>query len=311
MNRWMFLTGMLIILTIHGCKSTEKEPFAGSGIIEAKEVTISSQSQGELLILAFEEGDHVQKNQTIAEVDAENLKLSRDVASADLADVSWNEKILEKEIAVSKETVSQASITLSNVQKNRDRIYNLFQQNAATQESLDKAETELALSISRLQNAEKQLALNKTRLSALGAKREKIEANLRLLDKQIADSKITSPVDGIVIEKFKEQGEVVNYGSPVCTIADLVTVWLNVYVSEDMIGKLSVGGKADVRIDSHPEKRFEGRITWISPRAEFTPKNVQTKDSRVDLVYAVKITLENPDGIFKIGMPADVYIEGL
>ena len=78
-----------------------------------------------------------------------------------------------------------------------------------------------------------------------------------------------------------------------------------------MLGKLNIGGEASISVDSHPEKSFKGKITWISPRAEFTPKNVQTKDSRVDLVYAVKITLKNPDGIFKIGMPADVYIEGL
>ncbi len=108
-----------------------------------------------------------------------------------------------------------------------------------------------------------------------------------------------------------EPGEIVNFATPLCIIADISTVWLNIYVGEEMLGKLVIGGKADIRVDSHPDVVFEGKITRISQRAEFTPKNVQTKDSRVDLVYAVKITTDNPEGIFKIGMPADVYIEGL
>jgi HlyD family secretion protein len=145
----------------------------------------------------------------------------------------------------------------------------------------------------------------------LAAKHEKIDANLKLLDKQISDAVVTAPSGGSVIEKYSEKGEIVTYGKPLVKIADISKVWLKVYVSEEMLGKIKLGGKADVRIDSMPEKSFTGSITWISPKSEFTPKSVQTRNSRIDLVYAVKITLENPDGIFKIGMPAEVYIQGL
>ena len=311
MNKNLLITAVFIICSVGGCKNNEDNSFAGSGIIEATEITVSAEAQGKLLSLAVEEGDTVQKDQVIAKIDVEKVALQKDVILADLADISWSEKILEKEIAVAEEMVSQASITLANVQKTRDRISNLFNKNAATKDQLDKAETELALSTSRLHSAEKRLVEIKTRLASLEAKRNKIEASLRLLDSQIEDGSIVCPKDGMVIEKYVEQGEVVNFGMPLCKIADISKVWLKIYVGETMVGKLTVGGEADIRIDSHPGDVFKGRITWISPRAEFTPKNVQTKDSRVDLVYAVKITIENPGGIFKIGMPADAYIEGL
>ena len=311
MNRILHVVLLLTILSINGCKNNEENSFAGSGIIEATEIMVSAETQGKLISLAFEEGDYLQKGMVIAGIDVKQIKLQREVASADLAELYWSEKIIEKEIAVAEELVSQASITLDNVQKTRDRISNLYKQNAATKEHLDKAETELALSTSRFRTAEKQLDEIKTRTGSLQAKREKVEANLRLLDSRIDDGLVLCPQDGVVIEKYAEQGEVVNFGMPVCKIADLSTVWLKIYVGEEMPGKLTIGGEAFISVDSHPEERFEGKITWISPRAEFTPKNVQTKDSRVDLVYAVKITLKNPDGIFKIGMPADVYIEGL
>jgi len=311
MNRILPVVLLLTILPIDGCRNDEENSFTGSGIIEATEIMVSAETQGKLISLTFQEGDYLQKGMVIAEIDVENIELQREVASADLAELYWSEKIIEKEIATAEELVSQATITLGNVQKTRDRILSLFKQNAATKEQSDKAETEFALSVSRLHVAEKQLDEIKTRAGSLQAKREKIEANLRVLDNKIDDGVVLCPVDGVVIEKYAEQGEIVNFGMPICKIADLSTVWLQIYVSEDMLGNLTIGSEALISVDSHPGESFEGRITWISPRAEFTPKNIRTKDSRVNLVYAVRITLKNPEGIFKIGMPADAYIEGL
>jgi len=311
MNRIFSVLLIVTIWLIAGCKNKEENPFAGSGTIEAREITISSEAQGKLINLSLEEGDYLHKGQLIAEVNVEKLELQKEIVSTDLAELDWSEEVLKKEIDVAEELVSQASISLDNVQKTRDRISNLYKQNAATKEKLDKVETELALSISKLHTAEKQIAEIKTHAGLLKAKREKIEANLHLLDRQIKDGKIACPSDGTVIEKYIEQGEIVNFGTPICMIADISTVWIKIYAEEEMLGKLILGGKALIGVDSHPDSLFEGRITWISPRAEFTPKNIQTKDSRADLVYAVKITVKNSEGIFKIGMPADVYIEGL
>ena len=311
MNRILTAAVIVAIWSIYGCENGEESRFTGSGTIEATEIMVSAMTRGKVNLFTLKEGDYVNKGYIIAEIDVESLELQRAVTASGLGELEWNKKIVEKELETAAEAITQAEITLSNVQKNHDRIAHLFKDNAATMEQMDKSDTDLELAVSRLRSAEKQLESIKTRKGSLKATREKIEANLRLRDRQIEDGTVTSPVDGVVIEKFVEQGEVVNFGSPVCTIANISSVWLIIYVGEEDLGKITLGGKARIQIDSYPERYFEGVVTWMSPRAEFTPKNVQTKESRVDLVYAVKIVLDNDEGIFKIGMPADAYIEGL
>lgn len=303
------LLALSIVLT--GCKNEKAQDFAGTGIIEATEITVSAESAGTVLALNVDEGDSVAAGDTLAVIDVENTKLQRNTSSADISDIDWNRKVFEKQIVTAKEAIEQTSIALDNTRTSYNRIKNLFSQNAATKDQLDRAETELSLAVSRQKAAKDQLSEVQTRMGALAAKHEKIDANLKLLDKQISDAVVTAPSNGSVIEKYSEKGEIVIYGKPLLKIADISKVWLKVYVSEEMLGKIKLGGKADVRIDSIPEKSFTGSITWISPKSEFTPKSVQTRNSRIDLVYAVKITIDNPDGIFKIGMPAEVYIQGL
>jgi HlyD family secretion protein len=311
MSRIIPVLGIFILFGIHGCKNGEEQSFTGSGTFETTEVIVSSQSSGELKGVFFQEGDHVTKGMTLAEIDVESLMLQRDVTAAGLDELVWTEKMAEREIAAAQEQVNQASVTLGNIRTSHDRLANLFEQGAATRDNLDKAETELAVAASRLKEAENQLAGLKARIGTLKASRDKINASLKLLDYKIEKGKVVCPFDGIIVEKYIEQGELANPGTPVCTIADLSSMWLTIYVGEEMLGSIKLGSKAHLQVDSHPGKTFEGTVTWISEEAEFTPKNVQTKESRVDLVYAVKITVENREGIFKIGMPADAYIEGL
>ncbi len=311
MNRVLVGYVLAVLWMTAGCATQEDSSFAGSGVIEAKEITVSAETPGKLVRLAVDEGDVVEKGQDIAGVDVETLVLQREVASADLAELFWRGKVLEKEMAVADESISQASVTLENVRKIRDRIANLFEQGVAAQDRLDQAETELSLAVSRLRAAEKKRESIETQIGSLQAARDKIEANLRLLDSRISDSRIYCPIDCVVLEKYREAGEVVNFGTPLCLLADVSEVWLKIYVGEDMLGKLQIGSPATIAVDSYPDARFEGTITWISSQAEFTPKNVLTRDARIDLVYGVKITVPNAEGIFKIGMPADAYIEGL
>lgn len=312
MNRMPWaVPAALGILVLAGCAERRDASFAGSGTIEATEVTVSAETRGRLVQVDCDEGATVRRGDVLASVDTEDLGLQRNAAAAGLAEITANESVLGEEIAAAGETARQASIAAGNARTTRDRVANLFSEGAATQDRLDRVNTELSLAESRVVAADKQLAAARARERAFRANRDRIMDNLKVLDNQIGNSEIQSPIDGSVIEKFVEQGEVVNFGSPLCTLADLSTVWLTVYLGEEDLGKIVVGKPARVAVDSFPGRRFEGRITWISPKAEFTPKNVQTRESRVDLVYAVKITLSNPDGVFKIGMPAEAYIEGL
>ena len=308
MNRLVPLALTACISLSYGCNNGDEQSFTGSGTFEATEILVSAQSNGELLEITFDEGDHVTKGRTLAEIDAESLRLQRDVTASGLDELTWNEKIAEREIAAAEETVNQAQASLEILTKTRDRIKNLFGQGAATRDRLDKSETELSVAVSQLKAAGSKLSGIRAKLGSLNAGRETINARLKLLDYQISKSTVTSPADGIVIEKFTECGELVTIGTPICSIADLKSMWLTIYVGGEMLGKIQIGSGADIHIDSHPDQVFKGKVSWISQEAEFTPKNVQTRESRVDLVYAVKISVDNREGIFKIGMPADAYI---
>jgi len=299
----------ITIAVAAGCLGNEEQPFTGSGTFETHEIRVSAQSSGELMRVSFEEGKNVQKGQVLAEIDVESLRLQRAVTAAGLDELSWSEKSVDREIAAAQETIKQAGAALDNIRKTRDRLASLYGQGAATRDRLDAVETEFDVASSKLKAAENQLAGLKAKKGSIGASREKISASLSLLDYQIGKGTVTSPSDGTIIEKFVEQGELAVPGTPICTLADLSTMNLVIYVSEEMLGAIKLGARALIHIDSHPEKSFDGTITWISQEAEFTPKNVQTKDSRVDLVYAVKITVDNSEGIFKIGMPADAAVE--
>jgi HlyD family secretion protein len=302
---------LMLLAALSGCGKKQEPSFAGSGTIEATEVTVSAKARGQLTAVNFAEGDTVRKDEVLAGIDVTNLSLQRTASAAAISEIVAGVTTAEREIAVADEALSQAKIAWENARVTRDRIRDLHAQGAVTTDRLDRANTDYDLAESKVRAAEKQVALSKSRISSLAATRRKTEESIRVLDDQIGEGTVKCPLDGVVIEKVVEPGEVVNYGSPLCTVADLSSVWLIVYVGEESVGKIRLNGSARVRVDSFPNRFFTGKITWVSPKAEFTPKNVQTRESRVDLVYAVKITLPNPEGVFKIGMPAEAFIEGI
>jgi HlyD family secretion protein len=137
---------------------------------------------------------------------------------------------------------------------------------------------------------------------------DQARAAVELLEKTIADCTITAPAGGIVTHKAVEAGELVTPGATVVTLAGLDSVYVMIYVTELEIGRIKLGDGVEVRIDAFPDKPFPGKITYISPEAEFTPKNVQTKEDRVKLVFGVKVEIENKDGLLKPGLPADAVV---
>jgi HlyD family secretion protein len=145
-------------------------------------------------------------------------------------------------------------------------------------------------------------------LAAARARLNQARATEGLLRKQLSDATVVAPVSGTATLKPVEVGELISAGSVVATIARLEKLNLMIYVNESELGKVRLGGEAEVVIDSYPEKTFPGRVVYISPVAEFTPKNVQTKEDRTKLVFGVKLEVENAEGILKAGMPADAYL---
>lgn len=162
--------------------------------------------------------------------------------------------------------------------------------------------------VKRIREVFEKKSVTQKQMDDVQAAYDLAKARFALAEKAVADCTVAAPANGVVTTRAREVGEFVAPGSPLVTISKLDEVWLSVYVPESRLGRVKLGQRAKVKIDGDP-KLYEGRVTFISPEAEFTPKNVQTPEERVKLVYRVKITLPNPDGVFKPGMPADGYLE--
>jgi len=287
-------SGILILLVlIFSCTRFSRSNYAGSGVLEAQEVELASILSGKVLQVLVEEGDEVKEGDTLLIIDTEPLRLERERLEKTL-------KELELGIKQAEEAVNQARAGYQVVKKNYQRMKNLYQKGITTPSQLDEIETKYKVSQAQLRQAE----LGR---ESLLAKKETLLAGIRQLDWQISQGTITSPSPGKIIERMVEPGEVVRTGQVVLTLADLSKMTLKIYLAEPELGRVKLGDKMEVRVDAFPEKEFFGVVRWISPQAEFTPKNVQTRTARAQLVYAVKLELDNPEEELKIGMPADVY----
>lgn len=286
----------VVLIFFQNCSKPPNENITGSGTLEAREVLVSAKSAGEILELSARDGEEVNLGQAIARVDVEKTLILRKQSLAGLDELRLN-------LTNSRRVVTMAKDNLDNVEKKYQRLSALLTEGSITQQQFDD------IDIAR-KAAQTQHETAATTLLSLKAKEEQVLAQIELLDSQIADGEIVAPIAGTVLETYLEAGEIARPGSPIANLADLKNLWIKIYLKENQLGKIRRGSAATLRISSQ-DKTFPGKITWISDKAEFTPKNVQTKEARADLVYAVKIEAQNPDGVLKIGMPADVEIEPL
>jgi HlyD family secretion protein len=289
-----------------------------SGTIEATSVQVSSKSSGEILHLDAGEGTRVKKGSLLAIIDHSTLdiQLGQARSGVDLAraqlDLLTNGARGE-DLAQAKEALNQAEETLRSSREDLARMESLLESGAATKKQRDDAQT-------RQTNAQAQANAADQALRKLQnfARPEDVKAALarvdqavystRLLEKSIQDATVRAPVDGVVTERLVEEGELAAPGAGLFVITNLDSVKLTIYVPETDLGNIRLGEQAAISIDSHTGSSYPGTVTWISPLAEFTPRDIQTKDERVKLVYAVRIEIANPSGIFKSGMPADAAL---
>lgn len=289
-----FIAVMSVIL-IFGCSKKDESRIYGSGTIEATEVVVSAATMGEIVWLGPDEGTPVQVGDSLAVIDYEKLLIQRALNEAQRKELDVNHTVAQK----NKE---QAALQLENQKKKYQRIKALLEKESATQQQYDDIHTAYEIAETQLEAASNQLAI-------VQAKWDQLSIQNRLILSQISDAKIVSPTTGMVLKKYHEKGEFVTPGTALFRLADLSKVWINVYISEVQMGKIALNQHASLTIDSYPEQPFAGKVVWISPKAEFTPKNVQTQEARLDLVYAVKIESDNDAQKLKIGMPADVEID--
>jgi HlyD family secretion protein len=285
------LASLVALCSLTACSEHQKS-IGGSGFIEATKVIVSAETTGQLKSLRFDEGDAVRSGDILGVIDSTTAVLQIRQARARRAAAVTSRRMAEISIAQTTENLKLAT-------KDFDRIASLLPKGSANQQQYDQAKN--ALEQSRLAKEHAEAAL-----AASHADIRRIDADIALFDKQLHDCSPTAPVSGIIINKFTEAGELLAPGKPIFEIATLDTVWVKVYLGAHDLTKISIGGKANVDPEDGRDHPLEGHVSWISEQAEFTPKNVQTREARADLVYAVKVHIANTGGALKIGMPVMV-----
>jgi HlyD family secretion protein len=278
----MKATGILLftalLFLISGCAGSGNAVF--SGTFEAEEVDVSALGTGRIVEIMVEEGTQVRKGEALLAVDHELLSLQRDQARFALASLGEKIKGLEK--------------NLETAEVNFERVSRLYQEGTLSKARYDETETAYVGAKSALQGA------------LMDAERLKKEA--AVLEKQIRDSIVKAPREGTVTEILYKEGEYVRAGSIVLSLADLRTLDIRFYVPEKDLEMIRVGAPVEIIPDAMPDAVYRGRITTVARESEFTPKNVQSKDERVLLVYKVEAEVENSDGKLKTGMNGDIII---
>ena len=311
-RRLQFLTAIssLILLSCNG----EDNKFDATGTFEADEVIVSSELSGKILRFDVEEGQSFSKDSIVGIVDAENISLQKEQMEASIqalsektADVTPQVKLLENQLAVQQ---SQ----LNNLLHEKTRIENLLKEDAATGKQLDDINAQVDVAKKNINVTQQQINVQRNNVAtqnrSILSEGKPLEKRVEQLDDQLKKANIINPVNGTVITKYVEAGEITSPGKALYKIADLSTMTLRAYITGTQLPQVKLNQVVKVLVDDGKDKYKElsGTITWISDKAEFTPKTIQTKDERANLVYAMKVKVKN-DGFLKIGMYGEVQFK--
>jgi HlyD family secretion protein len=305
---------LVLVVLAAGCGEREPaDPILASGHVEATEVRVSTKVSGIVESLAAAEGDPVAAGQELARIDATDLRLALDAARAekDQAEAELRLRLAgsrAEDVAEAAAQVRRAEAELDGAQKELDRMEGLLAAGSGTGKARDDAATRRdvareALQAARERHGRLEAGSRPEEIQSARARAAAAQARIAQLEQQIQDTTIRSPIAGIVTERVTEQGELLARGAALAVVTNLADAWLNAYVAETDLARIRVGQEAVVVTDDGQSRK--GRISYVSPQAEFTPRNVQTRDERVKLVYRVKVALDNADGLFKPGMPAE------
>lgn len=311
LNSLRLFTTFLLALLLFACQTSAPKADA-YGNFEADERIVSAEASGRILALDIEEGQNLQAEAIVGAIDSVQLVLKREQLLAAIRAVAAKSPAIGAQLAVFDKQMATVRQQLATLDREKRRLENLVKSDAATPKQLDDLNAQIEAAQRQMDVLHEQQTATNAALTiqkgGLLAEIAPLQKQIEQLDDQIAKCRITVPTDGTVLVKYAEAGEVTTFGKPLFKIADMSTVTLRAFVAGDQLAEVKVGQPVKVAIDAGDGKQrdFTGRVQWISPKAEFTPKIVQTKEERVNLVYAVKISVQNPDGVLKIGMPGEV-----
>jgi HlyD family secretion protein len=302
-----------------------------SGHVEATETRLAPDAGGRILTLAVKEGDRLEAGQIILTLDRRDLDLGLRRARADVAQAEAQLRLVragardedirqaEAQVASARADVSAAQAELAAAGQDLERFEALLKTSSGSQKQRDDADTRRKVARDRVSGAESRVRASEEALRRLraGARPEEIDAararlaaaaaQVATIEKNLADTTFASPVAGVVTEKLVEVGEVIAPRTPVVVVVDLVHAWADVFVPEPAVPQIKIGQTATVYTDAGGAG-LAGTVTYISPKAEFTPRNVQTAEERSKLVYRIRVSVDNKDGVLKQGMPVEADV---
>jgi HlyD family secretion protein len=290
-----------------------------SGNVEATEMNLGFKTPGRIERLLVDEGQRVRKDDKLAMLDSREIASQVAQGEAQLRESSTRLAELvagsrPQEIEQARAQVAQAEAELQKAKIDYERAQRLYREEAISADRVEAVKRAYDVAVSQHRHSTETLSLvregpRKEEIRAAEARVQQAKAALGAAQVRLEDTVLYAPVSGVILKKHSEAGETVAAGIPVFKLGDLENPWIKVYVKEDKIGQVKPGQKAVVTTDSYPGKEYEGSVTFISGEAEFTPKNVQTQEERVKLVFGVKVKVKNVQDELKPGMPADVSIK--
>lgn len=288
-----------ILATIVAVSCSNEADYDAQGTFEATEVVISAEGTGRILNFDIVKGEAIESNSTVGAIDSLQLHLQREQLKAQQVALLSSRPDKEKQVASLRSQIAKQRAELQ-------RVENMLRDGAATTKQRDDIEAQIDILEGQLSAT---LSTIDNNTSTINENAAALEAQIAALDDRIAKCRISSAVDGTVLVKYAEEGEFTTVGKPLMKVANLKDIYLRAYFTSDQLAKVNLGDEVTVTADFGGDERYDykGRVAWISAESEFTPKSIQTKDSRANLVYAVKIAVKN-DGRLKIGLAGEVKL---
>ena len=295
---------ILCSVYLFGCNSHDGESISASGTIEATEITLSAQAGGQVKRIIADEGNVVLIDDTLLIIDNTDwvYQLEQARGGYEMAEAQFRLALK----GAREEDVIQSEANYENAKDDLKRMEDLFRARSISEKQLDDARTRFTISQQiweKMKHGSRQEEIDAAR-----ARRDQTKAQMASLQKRVNDCVVISPIAGTITKRYIEQGELASTGMALYKISNLSSMDITIYVSESDLPKVKLNQKVIINIDAFQKKEYEGKVTFISSTAEFTPKNIQTKDERTKLVFSVKVKVPNPDGTLKAGIPADVTL---
>lgn len=305
----LLILSFITIGFLSSCSNKNKHH--ASGYFEAEEILISSEQNGKIIHMTVNEGDAVQALQPLAQIDVTGDKLKAEQVQASIQALQQKTNDPSAQVQLMKDQVRVQMVQLEQLNREKLRITNLLKADAATQKQLDDLNSQIDQVEKQLNVTNQQLNVQlsniRTQNNSILSERAPLQKSIAQIENQISKGAVLSPVTGTVLTKYAYQGEMATVGKVLLKVANLDTMTLRVYVNQSQLSAIKTGQPVKIFIDQDKNsfKEYSGQISWISTKAEFTPKTILTKDERANQVYAVKVRLKN-DGFLKIGMYGEI-----